>query len=297
MTKNGSVLIIARNIDKLNDDELKDVLSQININIYREKLKQNIHKQHIAFEELKGFRPQTIRLDQLIPVLIKNIRKKRNDVNSLVTELLIKHLDGEMFYDATVKYLTEGNIEELYQSYIKIFELNGIKSDPYNWIRILNQDGEDKLPERQEMIDPIKQELIDKAMQKFKESTEMPPKLAKLEDTIRKLEESHKKAIKKYELQVSQMKAENESILKETKLGYGKYIDSMLDEVKKNLAFDYNVEIENVPNSRSKTIRALWEILSNKESNIVNNLNRTNSDDLRKILAVKYALTLVGGKD
>lgn len=279
------------NLPKLSDEDLSDLLSQVSLSIYHAKIKQNTQKSHLIFEELKGYRPQSITKQQLIPLFIKYLKKSNNDVAFLTTEILVRHYLSQPFKECMLEYTDNHDIDTLYRKMLDLRKEKKISIDPYTWIKLVNHD-DSKLPDHIE--DNYDTSLIEELFELGKYQIEdLEKQVKQLEHANRKLHEQNVKLTKKNETQSKQYKEELEKLkAKETQV-LEKFVEKISKNLLNELEFDFNKEIENLTEKKTYALDKIWELVNKREKNLFD--KNESLDELKKMIAIKYAIVMVRG--
>lgn len=283
--------IIMSNLTKLSDEDLSDLLSQVSLSIYHAKIKQNTQKSHSVFDELKGYRPQSITKQQLIPLFIKHLKKNNNDVVLLATEILVRHYLSQPFKDCMLEYTDNHDIDALYKKMLDLRKENIISIDPYTWIKLVNND-DSKLPNH--IKENNDKNLLEELFELGKYQIEdLEKQVKQLELANKKLLEQNVKLTKKNEVQLKQHKEELEKLkIKETQL-LEKFVEKISRNLSNELELDFNKEVEALMGNKTYPLDKIWEVVNEKEKKLFE--KNESIDDLKKMIAIKYAIVMVRG--
>lgn len=288
---NSHANIIMSNLPKLSDEDLSDLLSQVSLSIYHAKIKQNTQKSHLIFEELKGYRPQSITKQQLIPLFIKYLKKSNNDVAFLTTEILVRHYLSQPFKECMLEFTDNHDIDTLYRKMLDLRKEKKISIDPYTWIKLVNHD-DSKLPNhiKENNDKSLLEELFELGKYQIED---LEKQLKQLELVNKKLHEQNIKLNKKNEVQLKQHKEELEKLkIKETQL-LEKFVERITRNLSNELELDFNEEVESLTGNKTYPLERIWEIVNEKEKKLFE--KNESIDDLKKMIAIKYAIAMVRG--
>lgn len=279
------------NLFRLSDEDLTDLLSQVSLNLYHAKIKQNTQKSHLIFEELKGYRPQSITKQQLIPLFIKYLKKSNNDVAFLTTEILVRHYLSQPFKECMLEYTDSHDIDALYRKMLDLRKEKKISIDPYTWIKLVNYD-DSKLPKY--IIEDGGKSLLEELVEAGKYQCEALEKQVKqLELANKKLNEQNIKLTKKNETQLKQYKEELEKLkVKETQV-LEKFVEKISKSLSNELELDFNKEIETLTEKKTFALDKIWGLVNERERDLFE--RNESREELKKMIAMKYAIAMVRG--
>lgn len=279
------------NLFRLSDEDLTDLLSQVSLNLYHAKIKQNTQKSHLIFEELKGYRPQSITKQQLIPLFIKYLKKSNNDVAFLTTEILVRHYLSQPFKECMLEYTDNHDIDTLYRKMLDLRKEKKISIDPYTWIKLVNND-DSKLPKY--VIEDGGKSLLEELAEAGKyQCEELEKQVKQLELVNKKLNEQNIKLTKKNETQLKQYKEELEKLkVKETQV-LEKFVEKISKNLSNELELDFNKEIETLTEKKTFALDKIWVLVNEREKDLFE--RNESREELKKMIAIKYAIAMVRG--
>ena len=282
---------IMNNLFRLSDEDLTDLLAQVSLNLYHAKIKQNTQKSHLIFEELKGYRPQSITKQQLIPLFIKYLKKSNNDVAFLTTEILVRHYLSQPFKECMLEYTDNHDIDTLYRKMLDLRKEKKISIDPYTWIKLVNND-DSKLPKY--VIEDGGKSLLEELVEAGKyQCEELEKQVKQLELVNKKLNEQNIKLTKKNETQLKQYKEELEKLkVKETQV-LEKFVEKISKNLSNELELDFNKEIETLTEKKTFALDKIWVLVNEREKDLFE--RNESREELKKMIAIKYAIALVRG--
>lgn len=288
---NSHANIIMSNLPKLSDEDLSDLLSQVSLSIYHAKIKQNTQKSHLIFEELKGYRPQSITKQQLIPLFIKYLKKSNNDVAFLTTEILVRHYLSQPFKECMLEFTDNHDIDTLYRKMLDLRKEKKISIDPYTWIKLVNND-DSKLPKY--VIEDGGKSLLEELVEAGKyQCEELEKQVKQLELVNKKLNEQNIKLTKKNETQLKQYKEELEKLkVKETQV-LEKFVEKISKNLSNELELDFNKEIETLTEKKTFALDKIWVLVNEREKDLFE--RNESREELKKMIAIKYAIAMVRG--
>lgn len=279
------------NLFRLSDEDLTDLLAQVSLNLYHAKIKQNTQKSHLIFEELKGYRPQSITKQQLIPLFIKYLKKSNNDVAFLTTEILVRHYLSQPFKECMLEYTDNHDIDTLYRKMLDLRKEKKISIDPYTWIKLVNYD-DSKLPKY--VIEDGGKSLLEELVEAGKyQCEELEKQVKQLELVNKKLNEQNIKLTKKNEAQSKQYKEELEKLkVKETQV-LEKFVEKISKSLSNELELDFNKEIETLTEKKTYALDKIWGLVNERERDLFE--RNESREELKKMIAIKYAIAMVRG--
>ena len=282
---------IMNNLFRLSDEDLTDLLAQVSLNLYHAKIKQNTQKSHLIFEELKGYRPQSITKQQLIPLFIKYLKKSNNDVAFLTTEILVRHYLSQPFKECMLEYTDNHDIDTLYRKMLDLRKEKKISIDPYTWIKLVNND-DSKLPKY--VIEDGGKSLLEELVEAGKyQCEELEKQVKQLELVNKKLNEQNIKLTKKNETQLKQYKEELEKLkVKETQV-LEKFVEKISKNLSNELELDFNKEIETLTEKKTFALDKIWVLVNEREKDLFE--RNESREELKKMIAIKYAIAMVRG--
>lgn len=279
------------NLFRLSDEDLTDLLTQVSLNLYHAKIKQNTQKSHLIFEELKGYRPQSITKQQLIPLFIKYLKKSNNDVAFLTTEILVRHYLSQPFKECMLEYTDNHDIDTLYRKMLDLRKEKKISIDPYTWIKLVNND-DSKLPKY--VIEDGGKSPLEELVEAGKyQCEELEKQVKQLELVNKKLNEQNIKLTKKNETQLKQYKEELEKLkVKETQV-LEKFVEKISKNLSNELELDFNKEIETLTEKKTFALDKIWLLVNEREKDLFE--RNESREELKKMIAIKYAIAMVRG--
>lgn len=122
---------------------------------------------------------------------------------------------------------------------------------------------------------------------------ELEKQVKQLELVNKKLNEQNIKLTKKNETQLKQYKEELEKLkVKETQV-LEKFVEKISKNLSNELELDFNKEIETLTEKKTFALDKIWVLVNEREKDLFE--RNESREELKKMIAIKYAIAMVRG--